>query len=284
MKRHQIILPALASGFFAFAMTVLPAQAQTGALSRAQSAQPQTRPSTKPDVEAVIIQPDKRTPPSGLIDDTALLDFGAIPSERVIASRPAPADVNYLQDTSTLFNAGGIIDDEEFKAFRALSISELERYLAGQPADASALTVLAVRQYQASDITNSLATLRKTRTVNPQHIRSAEIYSGILIHDEKIQNAIREIRSMLDQIPDNKILRFNLACAFARNEQTEESLYHLIVLAQMNWPELTYHIADPDLDSLWSKPAFTNWQDTLLLQARERVDKSIQSTILLPHL
>ena len=203
--------------------------------------------------------------------EDVLLDFGTMPSGRLFRQR-RPGD-----------NSGGpttldrmIIVTPALMAFREYSVPDLERYLITMTNDVHARTMLGVRLFQDKRLEESLELLRQALRINPLEVRAAELHSGILLQQalnplpESIPD---EIHRLLDAHPGNNVIRFNLACAYARSGQTGSALRQLDILARSGWGELVYHITDRDFASLRAEADFVALQNVLLSSYAESLNR-----------
>jgi tetratricopeptide (TPR) repeat protein len=215
---------------------------------------------------------------SGLIDSRVFLDYGTITADRYFASRSIFRPEDMLWKNATPIKADVFQGEPQFAMFLDWTSEELARYVEVFTDDVEALTVLAVRLYQAREIEQSIAMFERARQISGLHLRSSELYSGVLIHANDLKRAIRLIHKLSDELPDNHVIRFNLACAYALNDNAAGSMYHLGVAAQMGWPEMGYFMDDKDLDLLRKTDAFIELQDTLIQQSRNNLNKKLLSS------
>ncbi|MGA1529291.1 MAG: tetratricopeptide repeat protein [Kiritimatiellia bacterium] len=154
-----------------------------------------------------------------------------------------------------------VIGDSQYRGYLGFELSELIDYAEGTPEDQKAWTVLGVRFIQDRQFEAAYQAMSRARAIDPQDVRSAELFSAVLVMDGQIELATRENRRMLDAIPDNMTIRFNLACAQSLNGDLDEAIYHLEFLASAGWDDLIYHLYDRDLDNLISHPGFVSLLD-----------------------
>lgn len=217
-----------------------------------------------------------------LIDAQALVDFGELPVEKYFYTRQTnDAIVWHGKANFTIYSTR---EDPPFAVFRTNTIEELEQYIRVFSADISALTVLGVRLYQTNRVDESLGMLRAVRRMQPDDVRSGELFSGILLKREDTAAVLGEVQQILNELPDNPVVRYNLACAHARIGDTSGAFYHLNVLYQTGWPDLIYHLSDPDFESLRSHPRFQEFQNILLLQYRDRLNQTLLESVFRPKL
>ncbi len=217
-----------------------------------------------------------------LINAEALVDFGELPVESYFATRQTNASL--VWDGAAHFAMPTFREESAFAVFRINSIEELEQYIQVFSNDISALTVLGVRLFQADRVDDSLATLRKARIVQPDDVRSGELLSGILMQQEDITPVLGEVQQILDNLRDNSVVRYNLACAYARTDDPSGAFYHLNILYQTGWNDLVNLMNDSDLDNLRADPRFKEFQDILLQQYRQRLNQTLLESIFRPKL
>jgi tetratricopeptide (TPR) repeat protein len=217
-----------------------------------------------------------------LIDAQALVDFGELPVENYFFTRQTNASL--VWDGTASFSIRTLSDEPAFAVFRTNTIEELEQYLRVFDTDINALTVLGVRQYQQHRIEESIASLRTVRKLQPSDVRSGELFSGILLQTNDLALIIDEVRTTLDQLPDNPVVRYNLACAYARMNDVDNAFHHLNVLYQSNWSDLVHHLIDPDLNNLMGHPRFVEFQNVLLQKYRSELNQTLLDAIFAPKL
>ncbi|HMP68205.1 MAG TPA: hypothetical protein PKA76_02570 [Pirellulaceae bacterium] len=158
------------------------------------------------------------------------------------------------------------------------SLNDLERFVKLVPADAEAWTLLAVRRLQHQQPpANSLDALKQARKLDPEHERSAELYSAIIVLADKLDPALHEVDRLVLRFPANRTIRFNLACAHALAGNPNQALYHLGHLAESGWSELRENLNDPDLDPLRHHPGFRRLVATLDAEARMLTFENLRS-------
>ncbi len=207
------------------------------------------------------------------LKDVMLLDFGARPLGANISS------LRYGHRSRRIVGSLGMIAsvkaEPRFRKFINDSIDQLTAYLGVVSSDMHARTVLGVRFYQNDQIDKAIAQLGEAHRLDPDDKRISELYSGILMQrDEELLPAdvAEKIRRILDVLPENEIVRFNLACALSCSGQAEAAMDQLEILQRMNWPDLVYYINDPDLINAGASPRFIPWQDALVKGFYNRID------------
>jgi len=219
-----------------------------------------------------------------LVDGQAWVDFGEIPVQLYFASAVTARTASVVWEGMPLF-PGRMPDDEPaYASFLYRNLDELRRYTEVFPEDIPALTVYAVRLYQDGKVAQSLAVLSDIRSRAPQDVRSGELYSGMIPHADGVEEPVRRVMRVLDDLPDNPVVRYNLACALALNGQPQEAFYHLVVLYETGWTDLVRHIRDPDLASLREIPRFIELQDALFAKYRQELNAFLLSSLLRPLL
>jgi tetratricopeptide (TPR) repeat protein len=221
------------------------------------------------ELEPVVF--DAADKPSALIDPSLFMDFGARPVSSLFTRPATSPPVNFLRDKSIPVKLENLADEPQFAPYIMASISELTQQAGRLDSDANAWTVLGVRLYQTNQVAESIAALQRAREIDPQHERSAELYSALLVHAGDLDEAHRQTRRMLDILPHNRILRFNAACGYALSTNASEALYHLGVLADLGWHDVWFHLDDPDLDTIRKTPEFQRLAENLDRKVRERV-------------
>jgi len=217
-----------------------------------------------------------------LIDAQALIDFGELPVEKYFYVRQTNNALVWHGKAN--FTIQAVKEQPAFAVFRTNTIEELEQYIRVFSTDISALTVLGIRLYQAGRVDESIEMLREVRRIQPGDTRSGELLSGILLQLEDTASVINEVQQILDDIPNNPVVRYNIACAHARIGDTNGAFYHLNFLYQTSWTDLVYHMNDPDLKELHNHPRFQEFQDVLMLQYRERLNQTLIGSIFRPKL
>lgn len=219
-----------------------------------------------------------------LIDHVMLMDFGAMPMHAYFYVRAddvgAGADAART-DPSLLRRVPG------FVPFLRHTIDQLERYRAAFPEDLNAMTVLAVRLFQARQMEECVDVLRRIRELYPLDARSGELFSGILVlrrDHATVGRVVEEVHRTLDALPANPVIRFNLACAQALAGQHDAALEQLRILARTGWDELAYYMSDVDLEPLFADPRFIALQDDALRASRQRINQHLLGSMLKPAL
>ena len=217
-----------------------------------------------------------------LIDAQALVDFGELPVENYFFTRQTNASL--VWDGAANFSIRTLAEEPAFAVFRTNTIEELEQYLRVFNTDINALTVLGVRLYQNLRTEESIDVMRTVRNLQPSDVRSGELFSGILLQTNDLASVIDEVRTTLDHLPENPIVRYNLACAYARMNDVDNAFHHLNVLYQSRWSDLVHHLNDPDLDNLLAYPRFVEFQNVLMLQYRSELNQTLLDSIFAPKL
>jgi hypothetical protein len=218
------------------------------------------------------------------LKDNALLDFGTLPSGRIFK---VPGRDGETGRAARGFSERFIVVTPALMAFRDYKIPELDAYVRTMTNDVHARTVMGVRLFQDGRLDESLEVLRRALSINPLEERTAELHSGILMQqpDAPLPAWVAdEIHRLLDAHPGNNVIRFNLACAFARSGQVEAALAQLDVLLRSGWPELVYHITDRDFESLREDAGFVALQNRLLETYRESLNRYLLGTLRAPAL
>lgn len=201
-------------------------------------------------------------------DSSALLDV------RLARPGPPPSSIrarDLLWSIRGGLQLSRIISDSQYRGYLDFNLQHLSAYAAATPDDQKAWTVLGVRLLQDRQIDAAYQAMNVARAINPDDVRSAEIFSAVLVLDGQIERATRENRRMLDAMPDNLTIRFNLTCALSLHGDTEEALHHLQVLAAMGWDDLIYHLYDRDLDALAQHPEFERLRERVAGQRRDKL-------------
>lgn len=218
-----------------------------------------------------------------MIEHTMLMDFGVMPMTEYFMVRRSDESVSAPGDPAL----GIFRNVPAFTPFLRNTIDELERYRAAFPEDLYALTVLAVRLYQARQAGECLEVLTFLRERYPLDARSGELYSGVLVLGRDpgaTQQVADDIRRTLDALPENHVVRFNLACAYALAGDADRSLEQLQVLVRAKWDQLTYNLGDADLEALFADPRFKALQDEALRDNRQRISQQLTSMSFVPRL
>jgi tetratricopeptide (TPR) repeat protein len=163
------------------------------------------------------------------------------------------------------------VDDSRYREYLHFSLDELKGYASMTLDDQKAWTVLGVRLLQDRQVEAAYKAMARARAIDPGDTRSAEIFSAVLVLDGQIERATRESRRLLDAMPDNPTIRFNLACALSLHGEAEEALHHLELLAATGWEALLYNLYDRDLDKLARHPQFLNLLERVLQQHQWRL-------------
>lgn len=227
------------------------------------------------DVVPVTIQ--GKTP--SMTDPQALVDFGSYTPRRPLPTTFGKTGSNLLWDERGRIKLDALASESGFRRFLESSIDELKKYTLEFGDDANAWTVLGVRYYQTNNLSASIEAIAMARMMNPDHERSAELYSGLLVISGNLEKAAAEGAAMIDRLPENTVIRFNLACALARLGRTKEAMYHLEFLANFEWGDLIYYLNDRDLDALRSSAEFQAMEDTLFNDARTWVVTQLKEQI-----
>jgi tetratricopeptide (TPR) repeat protein len=215
---------------------------------------------------------------SGIVVDTVMVDFASSTlRDRFMKKLPDKKNVIW-GGAPTRDPLANLFRDFDFTPFLEMDTDNLKRYVAVRDRDVYAATVLAVRLYQANELGGSLALFERVRQIDPFYVRSAELYSAIIIKTDDLSRAIKLNRKLLDSLPDNPTIRFNLACSYALNNQPEKAMYHLIVLARYDWPDLAHYMIDPDLNSLHQDERFVEMDNELRKSLRERIVDNMRAS------
>lgn len=242
------------------------------------------QPFDKPDTEPVSFQLEDEPEKTGLLEESLFLDYGAVPSSRFFASRRPAQNVELLWDGTARLLVEHREEENRLAEFKAMSTIMIERHIAMYPRDAQALLVYGVRLYQTNQLEQSLLVFERGRQIEPENDQIAELYSGVLIRSGNYKRALSRIRELLDAFPDNRVIRFNTACAYALNNIVEECIYHLKVLAQTGWIELAYYLTDSDLENAYRTQEFSIIHDLMLQEARAKLNRFLLSSVYTPNL
>lgn len=217
-----------------------------------------------------------------LIDNQAWIDFGELPVQLYFTPALTARVSSVVWDGMPLFPKRDLDQEPPYSPFLYRTLDELRRYVEVFTDDVSAMTVYAVRLYQDGRIPESLALLEAIRARSPGDVRSGELYSGIIAHAEGVDHVVEKVERVLDELPDNPVVRYNLACVHALRGNHDEAFYHLAVLYEARWSELVRHIRDPDLSALQEMPRFLELQDALMTNYRQELNTFLLSSMLRP--
>ncbi len=217
-----------------------------------------------------------------LMDNQAWIDFGELPVQLYFTPAVSARVVSVVWDGMPLFAKRDIDQEPVYSPFLYNTLDELRRYVDVFTNDISAKTVYAVRLYQDGKISESLAQLEEIRAQAPGDVRSGELYSGIIAHAAGVEHVVEKVTRVLDDLPDNPVVRYNLACVHALRGELDEAFYHLAVLYEARWSDLVRHIRDPDLAALQDLPRFSELQDALMTDYREELNTFLLSSMLRP--
>lgn len=236
------------------------------------------------DTEPVFVDNDFENQASALVETSMLLDYGAVPSARLFASRKPAQNVELLWDGSAKLLVERRDEESQLIQYREMTQLTLERYIALYPRDAQALLVYGVRLYQTNQLEQSLLVFERAIQIDPDKEQVAELYSGVLVRSGNFKRAVSRIRELLDIHPDNRVIRFNAACAYALNLDRSDSIYHLKILAQTGWLDLAYHMGDADLENARNSEEFSIIHDIMLQEARSQLNRIFLSSVFSPGL
>jgi len=236
------------------------------------------------DTEPVDVDQNQEVHDSIFIETSMLLDYGAVPSAKFFASRKPAQNVELLWDGSAKLLVEKREEESQLAQYREMSTSVLERHIAMYPRDAPALMVYGVRLYQTNQLEQSLLVFERARQIDPAIERISELYSGVLVRSGNYKRAATRIRELLDAHPDNRVIRFNSACAHSLNNNREDCIYHLKVLAQTGWIDLAYYMGDPDLENARNSQEFGIIHDLMLQEARSQLNRLLLSSMYTPDL
>lgn len=217
-----------------------------------------------------------------LMDNQAWIDFGELPVQLYFTPAVTARIVSVVWEGMPLFAQRDLDEEPAYSLFLYNTLDELRRYVEVFTNDIPAMTVYAVRLYQDGKIPESLAQLEAIRAQAPGDVRSGELYSGIIAHAEGVEQVVEKVERVLDELPDNPVVRYNLACVHALRGNLEEAFYHLAVLYEARWSDLVRHIRDPDLAALQDLPRFVELQDALMTNYRQELNSFLLSTLLKP--
>jgi len=236
------------------------------------------------DTEPVVVRDSPENGKSMLVETSMLLDFGAVPSAKFFASRKPAQNVELLWGGSARLLVEHRDEKQQIDTYRGMDFVKLERHIAMYPRDAEALMVYGVRLYQTNQIEQCLLVLERARQVDPEMAQISELSSGVLVRSGNFKRAASHIRELLDTHPDNRVIRFNAACAYALNDNIEECMYHLKILAQTGWTGLAYHMGDTDLKNVSDTEEFGILHDLMLQEARSQLNRMLLSSMYIPEL
>lgn len=208
---------------------------------------------------------------SPLLDPHAYIDITLKSGAKPMAWKSRAGMENVLWNDKLKLRLEDIATETQFGRYLASSIDELEAYAVEFPNDANALTVLGFRHYQTNSIGDSIQAFARARAADPEHVRSAELYSAMLVFGGDFEFASRENLAMVYQMPSNATIRFNAACSLSLQTNLAEAYYHLAVLTNMNWTDIRYYLHDRDLDNLRNYPPFQQMESDLAQQGRDRI-------------
>lgn len=222
-------------------------------------------------VRALEIYP---VPVGGLYPPTT--DSSALLDVRLARPGPPPSAARARELLWSIrggLQLSSLIGDSRYRGYLGFELNELIDYAEATPDDQEAWTVLGVRFVQDRQIEAAYQAMSRARAIDPADARSAEIFSAVLVLDGQIERATQESRRMLDAMPENLTIRFNLACALALNGEPEEAIHHLSFLALAGWDELIYHLYDRDLDRLVERPEFNDLLDRTVQQHLQKLQR-----------
>jgi len=208
---------------------------------------------------------------SPLLDPHAYIDITLKSGIKPLAWKSRPGMENVLWNDKLKLRLEDIATETQFGRYLASSIDELEAYAVEFPNDANALTVLGFRHYQTNSIGDSIQAFARARAADPDHVRSAELYSAMLVFGGDYDFAIEQNLAMVYQMPSNTTIRFNAACSLSLQTNLAEACYHLSILTNMNWTDIRYYLHDRDLDNLRNYPPFQQMETDLAQQGRDRI-------------
>jgi len=208
---------------------------------------------------------------SALVDNHAYMDITLKSGIKPLAWKSRPGMENVLWNDNLNLRLEDIATETQFGRYLASSIDELEAYTVEFPDDANALTVLGFRHYQTNSIEDSIQAFARARIADPEHVRSAELYSAMLVFGGDYDFATEQNIAMVYQMPSNTTIRFNAACSLSLQTNLAEAFYHLSVLTNMNWTDIRYYLHDRDLDNLRTYAPFQQMETDLAQQGRERM-------------
>lgn len=224
------------------------------------------------DPEALVLPPGEG---AGLVEPYAVLDFSSRSANRQFLRRGGSKSADFLWNTPARFSLAGIESEPAFVPYLKTGIADLEKQAEVFPGDANVLTVLGVRLYQTNQVDRSVEALARALEADPEHERCSELYSGIVVIGGQVDRAVEDLPRILSIMPHNRVIRFNTACAFARQTNAAEVVYHLGVLKDLGWRELRRYLGDPDLDPVRRDARFIQLSSQVDEQARLRVIENL---------
>lgn len=267
--RPRRLIPALCAGLVAFAANVsAPAAMVEG----------------QPDTDLVPMRSADTNRAASLVDETMLIDYSAQSGARYFARRSALPLKDLIWDGTENLDIRQFTPDRRDRDYLGMSILELQQQLNAFPDDPHALMLIGVRLFQASETEQSIEALQNVIATDPTITRAPQVLSGILATTLPPDEAIPRMQALVDQFPDDPVVRFNTACVYARHDKIEAAMYHISLLAQLNWENLLYNLSDPDLDPLRKLDTFTSLQDALLQKNRADINRLLITNAFRPLL
>ncbi len=239
---------------------------------------------TAPQPVLIPIKSDDAAQAPGWIDECLWVDYTTTTNDSFLQPR---ADTNRSDVVWTGDNRASspwMTEESSYGPYLKMDTESLHRYAARRVHAVHALTVLGVRLYQSNDLVRSLACFEEINQMDPDNQRAAELYSAIVVKAGEPGVARRVVRGLLDRFPANELIRFNLACACALEGDTDAALSHILYLARINWPELLYHLGDPDLASAHHDQRFRELEKRLLDQRRELAIETFRAQMFAPEM
>jgi tetratricopeptide (TPR) repeat protein len=224
-----------------------------------------TGPVTADSTDSIVISSDEKISPT--LDAVMILDYGASPFKRPGQHQPVNR-ATMLDQKEAMIRYQQMIQRSRYYRYLDFSIEELENH-AGN--DSEAAMLLGVRLYQTGRFGESIEAFGRARELNPEQARSAELYLGMLVIGDETARAVEAGQRLRDAFPENVVIRFNLACAMARENMIDDALEQLEFLARLPWDDLMYHMEDRDLDTLRDVPRFISLLESLDTAGRTRI-------------
>ena len=147
-------------------------------------------------------------------------------------------------------------------------IPQLEALLRKHPGNSRAWEHLGSLRFREKDYPAALEAFDRAYQLDPGRASILNNYAACNIVGGKLDRARELLFQLLTLRPDDHAARFNLACLLAKQSRNDACVRELEKLELASWKDLPLHVADSDLDSVRSHPAFIALQSRL--RARER--------------
>ncbi len=130
------------------------------------------------------------------------------------------------------------------------TIEQVEAMLREEPGNAGLHYRLGNLHEKKGSVSKAARSYEKTLSLQPGHLRAMERLAMICSQRNDLSRGLYLVKSMLEMDPDNPGIHYNLACMYARQGDTGESLMWLARAVEKGFSDLRLLESDRDLEHI----------------------------------